>query len=447
MPNLTHFISGNRYSDCILLLFLIVLCLLPACRDHSTGPEPVPSIQLDVDYRGTDFVWLKLSVEETVKDLHYLIRRNNEDRFTGQFSGRDTLITDTSLTPGTEYYYTVYGIKNSEPVDSGDTVPVTTLPLSSHDFHWEIDTLGEYGSGLRDVFAFSENDVWVVGEIITNVHTGDKSNAAHWDGTKWELHKIPAVAFHGMIYEKHIIQAIYGFNDHELWMFSLIGSSIYINENEWRSEFVEDLKGIIYDIWGTSSTNLYFVGGNGTIVHYDGSQYRRMESGTDADLKDIDGVYDPETGQTRIWVAGTGVLLYSEGETWEVVWDYDHPFFKDNYNNPNTVWVPDKKGFIVSVWGGSNSGTYLFNQQNPHQHTLLFNHDLFSFDMHGNSINDFFIVGDWNKVYHYNGSTVRNYPELSLDGYSFGIYHFNNHVFVAGATGSSFRAVVFRGVR
>ena len=62
-------------------------------------------------------------------------------------------------------------------------------------------------------------------------------------------------------------------------------------------------------------------------------------------------------------------------------------------------------------------------------------------------INDFFIVGDWNKVYHYNGSTVRKYPELFLDGYSFGIYHYNNHVFVAGATGSSFRAVVFRGVR
>ncbi len=101
MHNHTHFTSGNRYPACILLLLLIVLCLLPACRDHSTGPEPLPSIQLDVDYRGTDFVWLKLSVEETVKDLHYLIRRNNEDRFTGQFSGRDTLITDRSLTPGT----------------------------------------------------------------------------------------------------------------------------------------------------------------------------------------------------------------------------------------------------------------------------------------------------------------------------------------------------------
>jgi|GEM_PF-4264968 len=46
MPNLTHFTSGNRYSACILLLFLIVLCLLPACRDHSTGLDQVQLTQL-----------------------------------------------------------------------------------------------------------------------------------------------------------------------------------------------------------------------------------------------------------------------------------------------------------------------------------------------------------------------------------------------------------------
>jgi hypothetical protein len=294
---------------------------------------------------------------------------------------------------------------------------------------------------LRDVFAFSENDVWVVGEIITNINTGERYGAAVWDGNKWNLKKLIV----GVSSVRP--RGIWGVAQNDIWF--ACGSIYHWNGEITTAKWLRDTNTTesVEKVWGTSSTNLYFVGDKGTIVHYDGSQYRRMESGTDADLKDIDGIYDPETGQTRIWVAGTGVLLYSEGETWEVVWDFDHPFFKDNYNNPNTVWVPDRKGFIVSVWGGSNSGTYLLNQQNPHQHTLLFNHDLFSFDMHGNSINDFFIVGSYNMVYHFNGNTIFHYPQIVLGGRSYGIHQIDNKVFIAGYTGSSFRAVVFRGVR
>jgi hypothetical protein len=426
------------------MLFLIVLWLLPACRDHSTGPEPLPSIQLDVDYRGTDFVWLRLSAEETVKDLHYLIRRNNEDRFTGQFSGRDTLITDTSLTPGTEYYYTVYGLKKGEPVDSGDTVPVTTLPLSSHDFHWEIDTLGEYGSMLRDVFAFSENDVWVVGEIITNVHTGERANAAHWDGSKWELHKIDLNP--PMYY-------ILGFSQDDLWMVS--GIPHHWDGINWSKYHLWDMgvlspnDGILTKIWGTSSSNLYFVGGKGTIVHYDGSQYRRMESGTDAALKDIDGIYDPETGQTRIWVAGTGVLLYSEGETWEVIWDFDHPFFKDNYKNPTAIYIPDNKSIIIATWNGSKTKVTLHRQESFNiYHTLVNNDDIYILSMSGNNMNDFFMAGTYTEVAHYNGLMIHSFSELKDYGILWNCIQKDNHSYVVGYQGGGFaRAVIFRGIR
>ncbi|NOZ75675.1 MAG: hypothetical protein GXO90_09965, partial [FCB group bacterium] len=47
-------------------------------------------------------------------------------------------------------------------------------------------------------------------------------------------------------------------------------------------------------IWGSSPDDIYFVGLNGSIVHYDGSTFRRMESGTEVDLKDIDGTPDGE---------------------------------------------------------------------------------------------------------------------------------------------------------
>ena len=420
----------------LLLPFLITACFNPE-------PEPVPSIQLDVDYRGTDFVWLRLSVEETVKDLHYLIRRNNEDRFTGQFSGRDTLITDTSLTPGTEYYYTVYGLKKGEPVDSGDTVPVTTLPLSSHNFHWEIDTLGEYGSMLRDVFAFSENDVWVVGEIITNVHTGERYGAAVWDGNKWNLKKLIV----GVSSVRP--RGIWGVAQNDIWF--ACGSIYHWNGEITTAKWLRDTNTTesVEKVWGTSSTNLYFVGDKGTIVHYDGSQYRRMESGTDADLKDIDGIYDPETGQTRIWVAGTGVLLYSEGETWEVVWDFDHPFFKDNYKNPTAIYIPDNKSIIIATWNGSKTKVTLHRQESFNiYHTLVNNDDIYILSMSGNNMNDFFMAGTYTEVAHYNGLMIHSFSELKDYGILWNCIQKDNHSYVVGYQGGGFaRAVIFRGIR
>jgi len=47
-------------------------------------------------------------------------------------------------------------------------------------------------------------------------------------------------------------------------------------------------------IWGSSPEDIWFVGSGGSIVHYDGSGFTRMESGTEVDLKDIDGTPDGE---------------------------------------------------------------------------------------------------------------------------------------------------------
>jgi len=403
-----------------------------------------PPTELSLDYRGANFVWFRLSMADSGSVQSYTIKRNNTELCSGRFFGADTLITDDTVLPDSTYIYKAYRTKRGNPVDSSDAVEVITMDTTSHDFHWEIDTLGDYGSSLKDVYAISENDVWVVGEIETSE---DRFNAAHWDGDTWDLIQIPAITYYDDTTTAPI-NTVFAFNTNEIWMFSQIGSYIYLNDEKWKSKYVSERDGSICAIWGTTSADIYFVGSNGTIVYYNGSDFIQMDSGTGADLKDIDGVYDPITGETRIWVTGTGILLYSEGDDWQVIWDYDHPYFEDNFNNPNTVYVPDEKVFTVSVWGGDNSGVYLFNQLHPQENQLLFNHDLYVRGMGGNDINDFFIVGNLNKVYHYNGNTAKCYPQNEIGGYALGISQIGNYVFVAGVTsGASYRAVVFRGVR
>jgi len=53
------------------------------------------------------------------------------------------------------------------------------MDTTSHNFIWEIDTLGIGGSYLNDVAIIDENNIWVVGNIETDTAT---YNAAHWDG-------------------------------------------------------------------------------------------------------------------------------------------------------------------------------------------------------------------------------------------------------------------------
>ncbi|MBN2601169.1 MAG: hypothetical protein JXR87_04180, partial [Candidatus Marinimicrobia bacterium] len=170
--------------------------------------------------------------------------------------------------------------------------------------------------------------------------------------------------------------------------------------------------------------------------------------GTDVDLNTIDGIYDSATGETRIWVTGIGILLYYDGSEWMELFSMDNPIFEDNFNNPNVVYVSDENYNIVSVWGGDNSGLYAFHQKNLLQNILLDNHDMFVKGIGGNSINDLFIVGSYNKIYHFNGEVIKPFHKLEGDGVLLGISQINDHVFAVGETsGFQTKAVVFRGKR
>src|SRR5690606_5158442 len=78
-------------------------------------------------------------------------------------------------------------------------------------------------------------------------------------------------------------------------------------------------------IWGTSSNDIYFVGRNGSIVHYNGSPgadgWTKIESGTDLSLSDIwSSNYGTifSCGLRTALVKGV-VLETSDGNNWAVV--------------------------------------------------------------------------------------------------------------------------------
>ena len=54
-------------------------------------------------------------------------------------------------------------------------------------------------------------------------------------------------------------------------------------------------------IWGSSSNDLYVVGNNGKIAHYNGTSWQRIESGTTLNINDIWGDFNEKTQSGRFW--------------------------------------------------------------------------------------------------------------------------------------------------
>ncbi|MFQ6614710.1 MAG: hypothetical protein ACE5D1_07700, partial [Fidelibacterota bacterium] len=63
-------------------------------------------------------------------------------------------------------------------------------------------------------------------------------------------------------------------------------------------------------------------------------------------------------------------------------------------------------------------------------------------NINGNAINDYFLVGDFGHVMHYNGSTFYTYSELAGSRYS-AVAQSENYVFICKA----YAPIVVEGIR
>ena len=132
----------------------------------------------------------------------------------------------------------------------------------------------------------------------------------------------------------------------------------------------------IWGIWGTDTNNIYAVGGNGVILKYDGHTWSTMDSGTRQWLYDIWG-----TDNHTIYAVGAGVILKYDGTDWS------HMMIGDEY-----------KSF---------------------------------FTIYGNHENDVYVAGDFKRIHHYNGVGWTEVKAVDADQI-WGIYTSGVHIFAAG---------------
>lgn len=330
---------------------------------------------------------------------------------------------------------------------NGNALPDTT----SHDFTWQIDVLGDgEASYLRDASIIDENNVWAVGSIYFKDSTGQfiypAFGAAHWNGAKWEFKRLPAQAPGYTTYLTP--NGIFAFAPDDIW-FAHGGvhhydgrqiRSFWVNSFPGNANAILDSGQFIDKIWGTSSSNLWAVGTRGAIIHFDGTAWQKLESGTTQDIQDIWGIVDENTKEQKILCPVSNKYHGGEKRVLQIL---------PNNQVVDFDWTPQRVAY--SIWFLENTPIYacggaFFRYENKQWIKVTALPNIFQNRVRGNNQNDVFVVGDFGVFAHYNGKSWKVYDSLSLpQGNYEGLAVKDNLVVAVGWNGD--RAVVVRGKR
>ena len=449
----------------ILILISYVL-ILTSCDTNDPPPpdsgngngndKPKPKITLTVDDTTPTEVWLNLITENiSLPDTLSLIR-NNDTVKTIELFDSSFVIYEDSLLPSQSYSYRA--VINDTVTSEATAV---TMDTTSHDFTYEIFEFGEHGNSvLRDVAIIGENNIWAVGAVYLKDSTGANDsklyNAVHWDGSQWNVQRIT------LNYNDRLItpamHGIYAFSDNNIWTAS--GIPTHWDGEEWVQYHLYDMgvftenDGSVYKVYGSSPNDIYFVGNKGSIAHYNGTSWRKIESGMEMTLVEVFGANDRD-----VYVSGTnistlsGILLKGNSSGFSIVKNSgivdESQLFEQLYGELAALWI-DKNG---NVYVGGN---YLFWQRRGEWNYVTsfpgnyiggssISERGFFHSIHGNTSNDYVIAGDRNTIRHFNGINWNQIgmdynPNSSIDWYA--VKQKENIIVAVGVTGN--KAIIIK---
>ena len=349
----------------------------------------------------------------------------------------DTTLFDEGLLPNQIYkYHTVIQPSNNSRVVTKE-LTLQTMDTTSHNFTWQTFTFGgdAGSSALNDVAIIDENNIWAVGEIYLKDSLGTPDphayNAVHWDGQTWKLFKLQFFTFCGQSYTgSYPAKAIYAFDSENIIISSNSQLTYLRNEKQIRTECVSVS---VNKIWGTSSSDLYIAGNNGSIAHYDGSKWTMIESGTGADINDIFGAINSSTGETGIYVVASSILYNPERKFIKIVdnkiinpKDFEYEIFL------SSVWLAAGRKIYVTTWNGK---IYTFN--NNHWKILDYKTEYAQTHIRGTDYNDIFVAGSFGFLTHFNGVTWKQITDVNQISSVISSIDINNKtIVVVGTLGS-----------
>ena len=188
-------------------------------------------------------------------------------------------------------------------------------------------------------------------------------------------------------------------------------------------------------VWGSSPDDVWAVGDFGTVVHWDGSEWKKMVTPLTLSLNDVWGTSSNDIYILKTSIDNTSSLAHYDGKNWQDL----TALFPIGPRNLNSFWI-DRNGIGYAV----GNTTYRYNGSLFEQ--IDINQSRYSMRVRGYNSSNVFITGQMSRVYHYNGIDWTRYYELENNTSTLseirGIQVFENKVFLVGKTN---RAIIYMG--
>ena len=228
-----------------------------------------------------------------------------------------------------------------EAVDIGTTRPINGLwGTSGADIHAVGDggtllhydgqswtTMNTPASGnLNGIWGASESDVYAVGNQAL----------LHYDGVAWTDALQPPSYPLDTVYA---LNGVWGSGATNVFAVGANGVILHYDGMEWRS-MDSGVSETLYGIWGAAGDNVFAVGRFGTLLHYDGAAWRTMESGVQSSLYSVWGA----SGTDATAVGWNGAFIHYDGSGWR-------PSDSNTWRPLYDVWSIGAEGFAAGFDG------------------------------------------------------------------------------------------------
>ena len=303
-----------------------------------------------------------------------------------------------------------------------------TTDTTSHNFNFQTWRFGEHSSStLYDVAIINDSSIWAVGEIYLNDSLGQPDphpyGLIHWDGFKWEVKRITAQNPSGG-YSYITPTGIIAISTSEIWLASggvFLFDGQNITSAFWLINYSGYSGGIFNNgetaqrIWGKSSTDLYAIGNKGAIAHYNGSNWQRLESGTDLDIYDIWG-NKTNNGDNEILCVASDQFAGSGKKILRITNNIVDSISNTGLSNSlNAIWFVSSKKYYIGGDGLFSTEALGNNWERNNKLPAYY-----KTSVRGNNINDVFVAGAYGLLLHYNGKSWMNYQDRFPINGSFG---------------------------
>jgi len=190
---------------------------------------------------------------------------------------------------------------------------------------WTATLTSPTSAQLNAICGFDANEIYAVGEGGVIVR---------YTGGTWM--KVD----HGLVEAYHNLHSVWCSSDNVAFAVGDEGTILRCEQNVWEiMDTIYDYD--FYDVYGTSSSDVYVVGTSGAVLHYDGTAWSRLPHGMTN--RDLFGVWVSPTGEVFV-VGDAGTILRYADSAWEFMF----------ISALNGGIITD----LMDVWGTSADSVY-----------------------------------------------------------------------------------------